>query len=497
MIINNMVKIHNNLCSKFRHYQKWHSFKYHQHHHWLVFGLVTLISSFAIFGSWQLNIDESNRLGFRIGVGLAQALGEDSNLLFTFVQAGDLHTSDNWHGVDNPKYNTAVRNFVSTINSERHHPKPDFIVLTGDNIEGALEQRNCETKNNNFIEGTTAQAFDELKVMLDPLDRAGIPVHMLIHNHDFMKQRVNTPQPDGSCKWGRITSDNGAGFIEIFGNSRSYDGTEGNKLNYYWTRGDFLFIVHSVPRSWNQGYGDIAWIKSVLDKHKDKKVFFFAHKSAINPRGPNYTEACDCSSNPNKDCRVYTKNASKATTDAFKAHGNVLMSFAAHNHMTASGKIKNGVRFLPKESNLFFNDPGDTIYTNIGALYEGGVYRYVKVYTDHVEVTTRSIGSNSNDPRWRFACDTDHAAANIGKGAPQERNFTLFFSSAIDPSPTATPPEIRGDLDQDGDVDIFDYNILIENFGNTNCGNVADINSDCKVDIFDYNILVENFGRTG
>ena len=68
------------------------------------------------------------------------------------------------------------------------------------------------------------------------------------------------------------------------------------------------------------------------------------------------------------------------------------------------------------------------------------------------------------------------------------------------PTPTKKPtststPGVPGDLDKDGDVDIFDYNILIENFGNPNCGNVADIDGNCKVDIFDYNILVENFGK--
>jgi len=61
--------------------------------------------------------------------------------------------------------------------------------------------------------------------------------------------------------------------------------------------------------------------------------------------------------------------------------------------------------------------------------------------------------------------------------------------------PTATPSIIQGDLDRDGDVDIFDYNILVRNFGNKDCGNQADIDGNCKVDIFDYNILVRNFGK--
>src|SRR3990167_491097 len=34
---------------------------------------------------------------------------------------------------------------------------------------------------------------------------------------------------------------------------------------------------------------------------------------------------------------------------------------------------------------------------------------------------------------------------------------------------------IKGDIDKDGDVDIFDYNLMIENFGKTGCGNIADL----------------------
>lgn len=53
---------------------------------------------------------------------------------------------------------------------------------------------------------------------------------------------------------------------------------------------------------------------------------------------------------------------------------------------------------------------------------------------------------------------------------------------------------LTGDIDGDGDVDIFDYNILVSEFGAIG-GSPTDINNDGKVDIFDYNILVENFGR--
>jgi hypothetical protein len=56
---------------------------------------------------------------------------------------------------------------------------------------------------------------------------------------------------------------------------------------------------------------------------------------------------------------------------------------------------------------------------------------------------------------------------------------------------------IPGDINKDGVVNIFDYNIFLQNFGVTNdCQNAADLNGDCSVNIFDYNVLLQNFGRT-
>jgi hypothetical protein len=61
--------------------------------------------------------------------------------------------------------------------------------------------------------------------------------------------------------------------------------------------------------------------------------------------------------------------------------------------------------------------------------------------------------------------------------------------------PTNTPIPLASDLNNDGHVNIADYTILIQNFGNTNCGNIADINGDCKVNVFDYNLLLIDYGK--
>jgi MYXO-CTERM domain-containing protein len=66
-------------------------------------------------------------------------------------------------------------------------------------------------------------------------------------------------------------------------------------------------------------------------------------------------------------------------------------------------------------------------------------------------------------------------------------------------TPTATPsatPCILGDINCDGIVDIRDYGIWRQNFGQTNCGNPADLDGNCIVDIRDYGIWRANFGHT-
>ena len=64
-------------------------------------------------------------------------------------------------------------------------------------------------------------------------------------------------------------------------------------------------------------------------------------------------------------------------------------------------------------------------------------------------------------------------------------------SPSLTPSPSAKP----GDIDGNNKVDIFDYNILLTNFGKTGSGLQGDFDKNNKVDIFDYNTLLGNFGK--
>src|SRR5206468_4070449 len=58
-------------------------------------------------------------------------------------------------------------------------------------------------------------------------------------------------------------------------------------------------------------------------------------------------------------------------------------------------------------------------------------------------------------------------------------------------------PTLVGDINGDGIVDIRDYGLWRQNFGQANCGNVADLDGNCIVDIRDYGIWRQNFGQTG
>jgi ABC-type Na+ efflux pump permease subunit len=67
------------------------------------------------------------------------------------------------------------------------------------------------------------------------------------------------------------------------------------------------------------------------------------------------------------------------------------------------------------------------------------------------------------------------------------------------PTPTATitntptPAWKKGDFNHNGEVDIYDYNIIVANFGKTNVA--YNLTGENTIDIFDYNMFVSLFGK--
>lgn len=68
---------------------------------------------------------------------------------------------------------------------------------------------------------------------------------------------------------------------------------------------------------------------------------------------------------------------------------------------------------------------------------------------------------------------------------------SLIPSQSPSPSPSSSPQPLVGDINNDGKVDRTDFAIFLTAFGSNNSS--ADLNSDNRVDIFDYNLLNQNF----
>ncbi len=69
-------------------------------------------------------------------------------------------------------------------------------------------------------------------------------------------------------------------------------------------------------------------------------------------------------------------------------------------------------------------------------------------------------------------------------------------SSSSTPNPSACPKALLGDINCDGFINLFDYSILITNFGKQVPANTqGDLDGNGIVNLFDYSILVSNFGK--
>ncbi len=159
------------------------------------------------------------------------------------------------------------------------------------------------------------------------------------------------------------------------------------------------------------------------------------------------------------------------------------------------------VSYWVKTQNL---QPSDSkVYGRIiVAQYKDGVREIDDVSTDKRIDTGFSLGENvSGTTDWikksytfKTTGQTKYIRLRAPLGLQGKAKGKVYFDDIV-----VKAKDTTSDLNNDGKVDIFDYNILISNFGKTGSPGwiPADINKDGKVDIFDYNILVGEFGILG
>lgn len=92
-------------------------------------------------------------------------------------------------------------------------------------------------------------------------------------------------------------------------------------------------------------------------------------------------------------------------------------------------------------------------------------------------------------------CDYNGGLLSCSASGWGHCSTTDSIAVTVRSAPSPTPPSVPGDVDTDGDVDIFDYNQIISSFGQLNCA--INVTGSCVIDIFDYNTVVSNFGRRG
>ncbi len=143
----------------------------------------------------------------------------------------------------------------------------------------------------------------------------------------------------------------------------------------------------------------------------------------------------------------------------------------------------------------FYSDKYNTPTTLSGAMF----YYYGNYYNNSGKDHIWSNEETANKPtlcwpRIDNSPDIFNEVLSTTQYIIQPTPKTTSFQT---PTPTPKGTYSPRDIDRNGKVDIFDYNILFSDFGKTGTpGFVAsDINRDGKVNMVDYTILVRNFGK--
>jgi hypothetical protein len=317
--------------------------------------------------------------------------------------------------------------------------------------------------------------FDEFK------DVSGGTVHLAFHPNSRQINTISQNTEYDALVGRRAFASEGTGLSFFFGTQPSQDiqfergiiATAGSIGSYV---PEFFFITYPVRPDGTQNIATILF------------PFNESHQKAQMTRitGSNYSGATLNHGGQIMDTAIVSHESNPASLGNFVFQGKSAIARFTDN-TNSFYFVRQGTGFSTQPEMVGFNSVEPvSIYLagNTGSIISQGTRITIKypgllgLRLDNTDLTPTNTGY-------------DWVEADIPVGT---YNLELITDST--PTPSPTPHVVPGDTDSDGDVDLVDYQTLLDEFNTTNCGGscVADFDNDGSITIFDFNILVTHFG---
>ena len=120
----------------------------------------------------------------------------------------------------------------------------------------------------------------------------------------------------------------------------------------------------------------------------------------------------------------------------------------------------------------------------------------VEFYIDGIKANETAIFVNGNSSQINLIVPALLPVTSTPTSGGSGGGTGGVSGGAIVPSIPTSPLSAAAqavDANNDGKIDVLDFNALMVNWGNASANNTADFNSDGKVDVFDFNLLMINW----
>lgn len=269
-------------------------------------------------------------------------------------------------------YMRRLRELVAEVEAERLFAKPDFVVGTGDLTE----------------KGYTA----ELANLVAALSGLTVPFYPIAGNHDA---------DTGSTGDEHDATVAGTTWANVFGT---------NRYTYAWSAGGCRFVGIAddfTDTEWgalSDSAANLAFIAAEIAAYPTAPKILFTHKTLAAVRDGG--SAAD-----NWDGETH----SAPVRTVLETDPNWLANFGGHSHINGLAEV-NGI-----------------IYAQCDSLANSDGYRWVRIYSDRIEITSHMLQAGRHDLSgqvWGSSTDSTHVDAETYTfGLPWERDVILDRAS--------------------------------------------------------------------